>query len=98
MHLPEGLTPAEIRVLQEYRRLGKQELTVEEIKAIKHPVGGGETPATILAAIHRLVTRRDGVGDGLVGVNIGLEQHFAAAAVRGFFLKLGFAGFADFLH
>ncbi|HVT02859.1 MAG TPA: hypothetical protein VHL58_05730 [Thermoanaerobaculia bacterium] len=49
MHLPEGLTPAEIRVLQEYRRMGKQELSVDEIKAIRHPVGGGEAPAALLA-------------------------------------------------
>ena len=55
MHLPEGLTPAEIRVLQEFRRVGKQELTVEEIKAIKHPVGGGETPAAMLAGKGYLV-------------------------------------------
>jgi hypothetical protein len=43
--LPHGLTPQEIRVLQEFRRLNGETLTVEQIKAIKHPAGGGETPA-----------------------------------------------------
>lgn len=48
MKLPDGLTPAEIRVLQEFRRLRKQTMTLDEIKAIKHPVGGGEQAALSL--------------------------------------------------
>jgi hypothetical protein len=43
--LPLGLTASEIRVLQEYRRITATELTMEAIKAIKHPYGGGEAPA-----------------------------------------------------
>jgi len=46
--LPNGLTPQEIRVLQEFRRLNADSLTLEQIKAIKHPVGGGEAPAVSL--------------------------------------------------
>jgi hypothetical protein len=47
--LPHPLTVQEIRVLQEFRRLGAETLPVEKIKAIKHPVGGGEAPAVSLA-------------------------------------------------
>ena len=46
--LPNGLTPQEIRVLQEFRRLNADSLTLEQIKAIKHPAGGGEAPAVSL--------------------------------------------------
>ncbi|MBV8516867.1 MAG: hypothetical protein JO197_05615 [Acidobacteria bacterium] len=46
--LPLGLTTAEIRVLQEYRRLNAQTLPLATIKGIKHPIGGGETPAVTL--------------------------------------------------
>jgi hypothetical protein len=47
--LPHPLTIQEIRVLQEFRRLGADTLTLAQIKAIKHPAGGGETPAVSLA-------------------------------------------------
>ena len=46
--LPNGLTPQEIRVLQEFRRLNSGSLTLEQLKAIKHPTGGGEAPAVSL--------------------------------------------------
>jgi hypothetical protein len=46
--LPSGLTTPEIRVLQEFRRLNAETLPLATIKAIKHPVGGGETPAVTL--------------------------------------------------
>lgn len=47
--LPHGLTPAEIRVLQELRRLNLDTLPLETIKAIKHPEGAlGEAPAASL--------------------------------------------------
>lgn len=50
MKLPNGLSPQEIRVLQEFRRTEKDELTEEEIIGIKHPGGGGiETARTLLA-------------------------------------------------
>jgi hypothetical protein len=43
--LPNDLTSQEIRVLQEFRRLNAETMTPEQIKAIKHPAGGGEQPA-----------------------------------------------------
>jgi len=46
--LPNGLNPQEIRVLQEFRRLNAESLSLEQIKAIKHPFGGGEAPAVSL--------------------------------------------------
>jgi hypothetical protein len=48
--LPHGLTTAEIRILQEFRRLNLETMTVEQIKTIKHPAGGGEAPAVSLVA------------------------------------------------
>lgn len=42
------MTPQEIRVLQEFRRVNTETLAVEAIKAIKHPAGGGEAPAASL--------------------------------------------------
>jgi hypothetical protein len=48
MKLPDGLTSQEIRVLQEFRRLRRQEMTADEISAIRHPVGGGIAPAASL--------------------------------------------------
>ena len=49
--LPHGLTSAEIRVLQEFRRLNSDALPLETIKAIKHPEGTlGETPAASLVS------------------------------------------------
>ena len=47
--LPHGLTTPEFRVLQEFRRLAADTLSLETIKAIKHPAGAlGETPAVSL--------------------------------------------------
>lgn len=46
--LPHGLTSPEIRVLQEFRRVNGETLALEQLKAIKHPAGGGEAPATTL--------------------------------------------------
>jgi hypothetical protein len=48
--LPHGLTPPEIRVLQEFRRLNAETLAVDTIKAIKHPTDGGEAPAVSLVS------------------------------------------------
>jgi hypothetical protein len=48
--LPHALTSTEIRVLQEFRRLNAETLPLETIKAVKHPAGGGETPAVGLVA------------------------------------------------
>jgi hypothetical protein len=46
--LIKGMTPQEIRVLQEFRRLTTDTLALTVIKSIKHPVGGGEAPALSL--------------------------------------------------
>src|SRR5438045_2008358 len=46
--LPFTLSIQEMRVLQEFRRLGTETMTADAIKAIKHPVGGGEAPAQSL--------------------------------------------------
>jgi hypothetical protein len=46
--LIKGMTPQEIRVLQEFRRVAAETLSADTIKAIKHPTGGGEEPAISL--------------------------------------------------
>ncbi|HEX2836312.1 MAG TPA: hypothetical protein VHW00_25130 [Thermoanaerobaculia bacterium] len=58
--LPNDLTSAEIRVLQEFRRLNADRLTVDVIKAIKHPAGGGEAPAVGLVSKGYLTADGDG--------------------------------------
>lgn len=44
MLMPNGLTPQEIRVLQEFRRMGVEALPLDQIKAVRHPAGDSETP------------------------------------------------------
>jgi hypothetical protein len=46
--LIKGMTEQEIRVLQEFRRLTTESMPISAIKTIKHPIGGGETPALSL--------------------------------------------------
>ncbi|HUJ13401.1 MAG TPA: hypothetical protein VL284_06365 [Thermoanaerobaculia bacterium] len=46
--LIKGMTPQEIRILQEFRRITTDSLPVTAIKAIKHPSGGGDAPAVSL--------------------------------------------------
>ena len=48
--LIKGMTEQEIRVLQEFRRVQSDKLSVAAIKAIKHPTGGGDSPAHSLVA------------------------------------------------
>ena len=60
--LPHGLTPPEIRVLQEFRRLNSDTLPVDVIKALKHPAGGGEAPAVSLTAKGYLTAAPDNGG------------------------------------
>ena len=48
--LIKGMTEQEIRVLQEFRRLPAESMSVDAIKAIKHPAGGGDAPARSLVA------------------------------------------------
>jgi hypothetical protein len=47
--LSHPMTAQEIRVLQEFRRIGADTMTRDAIKAIKHPAGGGIDPAVLLA-------------------------------------------------
>lgn len=60
MKLPGELTPEQIRVLQEFRRLRKEALSVEEVCAIRHPVGGGEEPARQLVTSGYLTRGEEG--------------------------------------
>ena len=53
--LSHPLTIAEIRVLQEYRRITVESLSMSALKAIKHPVGGGEAPVVSLVGKGYLV-------------------------------------------
>jgi hypothetical protein len=46
--LTHPMTAQEMRVLQEFRRVAAETLSVAAIKAIKHPAGGGEAPANSL--------------------------------------------------
>ena len=48
--LSHPLTAQEIRVLQEFRRLSTDTMSLAAIKALKHPAGGGDKPALGLAA------------------------------------------------
>jgi hypothetical protein len=48
--LIKGMTPQEIRVLQEFRRVAVETLPADAVKAVKHPSGGGEEPAISLIA------------------------------------------------
>lgn len=43
--LSHPMTTPEMRVLQEFRRVGSDTMALPAIKAIKHPTGGGEAPA-----------------------------------------------------
>ncbi|MBK5258999.1 MAG: hypothetical protein JJE51_05350 [Thermoanaerobaculia bacterium] len=54
--LPHPMNPQEMRVLQEFRRIPADTLSVAAIKAIKHPSGGGESPAVSLVAKGYLTT------------------------------------------
>jgi hypothetical protein len=70
--LIKGMTEQEIRVLQEFRRLAVESLTVEAIKAIKHPAGGGEAPALAL------------VGKGLLAADAARENFALTPAAKEF--------------
>ena len=60
--LPHGLTAPELRVLQEFRRTNSETMTVDAIKAIKHPAGGGEAPAVSLVSKGYLTAAADNGG------------------------------------
>lgn len=42
--LSQPMTVAEIRVLQEFRRLSSETLPMEKLRSIKHPYGSGDEP------------------------------------------------------
>ena len=48
--LSHPMSSQEMRVLQEFRRVAAETLPLAAIKSIKHPTGGGETPANSLVA------------------------------------------------
>ena len=48
--LIKGMTAQEIRVLQEFRRIASDTMSLTAVKAIKHPSGGGDGPAFALVA------------------------------------------------
>jgi len=58
--LPNGLTSGEIRVLQEFRRVGGDTMTRAAIAAIKHPAHGGEAPAVSLVTKGYLTSEGEG--------------------------------------
>ncbi len=57
--LPFPLSIQEMRVLQEFRRIKADTMTADAVKAIKHPVGGGDAPAQSLMA-KGFLTSNDG--------------------------------------
>ncbi|MCU1349346.1 MAG: hypothetical protein JWO56_2376 [Acidobacteria bacterium] len=69
--LIKGMTEQEIRVLQEYRRVAADTLGLAAIKAIKHPVGGGEAPARSLVGKGYLAPSGD--ADGLTLTELARE-------------------------
>ena len=46
--LSHPMTAQEMRVLQEFRRISAETVPLTALKAIKHPVGGGDTPVLAL--------------------------------------------------
>jgi hypothetical protein len=42
--LSHPMTPQEIRVLQEYRRISAETIAIADLNAVKHPVSAGEAP------------------------------------------------------
>jgi hypothetical protein len=53
------MSAQEMRVLQEYRRVKTESLSIDAIRAIKHPAGGGEAPAASLVQKGYLTTNGD---------------------------------------
>ena len=70
--LIKGMTPQEIRVLQEFRRLTVETMPVATIKTIKHPAGGGEGPALSL------------VQKGYLSADAGLQSFTLTAKAKDF--------------
>lgn len=58
--LSHPMTSQEIRVLQEFRRLTAQTLSLAAINAVKHPAGGGDAPALSLVAKGYLTAEASG--------------------------------------
>ena len=77
--LIKEMTPQEIRVLQEFRRLSAETMGVATITAIKHPIGGGDVP-TIVSHLHDV--------NALVAINRTLDRLTA----RGYHITVRVAG------
>ncbi len=60
MKIPDGMTPPEIRILQEFRRLAAEEMALEAILEIKHPVAVDETPILDLEKRGMVASSEDG--------------------------------------
>lgn len=58
--LPDGLRADQIRILQEFRRLAKRELTVAEIGAVRHPAGDPQIALSGLVEKGFLVEQGEG--------------------------------------
>ncbi len=66
------MTSQEIRVLQEFRRVGAESLSLASIKAIKHPTGGGDAPAVAL------------IGKGYLTAEAGTENFVLTGKAKDF--------------
>lgn len=60
IELPHALTAGEIRLLQEYRRLERQQMSRAEMSQIIHPARPAEDPAAALTAKGFLALADDG--------------------------------------
>ena len=65
--LSHPMTVQEIRVLQEFRRVSAETMPMTALKAIKHPVGGGDTPVLSLVQKGYLVADEGGQNFSLTG-------------------------------
>ena len=59
--LSHPLTPQEIRILQEFRRISAESAPMTALKAVKHPTGGGEAP--VRGLVEKGFLTADGTGE-----------------------------------
>ena len=59
--LSHPLTPQEIRILQEFRRISAESAPMTTLKALKHPTGGGEAP--VRGLVEKGYLTADGTGE-----------------------------------
>ena len=58
--LAHTINTPEIRILQEFRRISKDTISLADLKAVKHPAGGGEAPVLSLVSKGYLVADEGG--------------------------------------